>query len=87
MMGILGAVAGIVASMPLAFYFYKNPIPLTGDAAQTMIDMGIEPFMYFSMQPAVFYTQALIVFIITLVIALFPIYKSFTLKLTKALRA
>ncbi len=87
MMGILGAVAGIVASMPLAFYFYKNPIPLTGDAAQTMIDMGIEPFMYFSMQPAVFYTQALIVFIITLFIALFPIYKSFTLKLTKALRA
>ncbi|HEY9113395.1 MAG TPA: FtsX-like permease family protein [Bacteroidales bacterium] len=86
-MGFLGAVAGIAASIPLAYYFYKNPIPLTGDAGQTMIDMGIEPYMYFSMQPEVFYTQAIVVFIITLSIALFPIYKSFTLKLTKALRA
>ena len=86
-MGVLGAIAGIAGSIPLAWCFYKNPIPLTGDAGQTMIDMGIEPYMYFSMQPEVFYTQALIVFIITLIIALFPIYKSFTLKLTKALRA
>lgn len=86
-MGILGALAGIVGSIPLAFYFYKNPIPLTGDAAKTMIDMGIEPFMYFSMQPDIFYIQAFTVFIITLVIALFPIYKSFTLNLIKALRA
>ena len=87
MMGILGAVAGIAGSIPLAYYFFKNPIPLTGDAAKTMIEMGIEPYMYFSMHPDVFTIQALTVFIITLVIALFPIYKSFTLKLTKALRA
>jgi len=87
LMGILGAFAGIVGSIPIAYYFFKNPIPLTGDAAKTMIDMGIEPFMYFSMHPEVFYVQAFTVFIITLVIALFPIYKSFTLRLTKALRA
>ena len=87
MMGALGALAGIVASIPLAYYFFINPIPLSGDAAKTMIDMGIEPYMYFSMHPDVFYIQAIIVFIITLIIALFPIYKSFTLKLTKALRA
>ncbi len=54
MMGILGAVAGIAGSIPLAYYFFKNPIPLTGDAAKTMIEMGIEPYMYFSMQPDVF---------------------------------
>ncbi len=86
-MGVLGAVAGIAVSIPLVYYFFKNPVPLTGSAGQTMIDMGIEPYMYFSMQPEVFYTQAIIVFFITLFIALFPIYKSFTLKLTKALRA
>jgi ABC-type lipoprotein release transport system permease subunit len=86
-MGILGAAAGILVSIPIVYYYFLNPIPLTGDAGKTMIDMGIEPFMYFSIQPEVFYTQAITVFIITLVIALFPIYKSFTLKLTKALRA
>ena len=85
--GLIGAVAGIIGSIPLAYYFYKNPIPLTGSAADTMIEMGIEPYMYFSMQPKVFYIQAITVFFITLIIALFPIYKSFTIQLTKALRA
>ncbi|PLW98807.1 MAG: ABC transporter permease [Marinilabiliales bacterium] len=86
-MGLLGAISGLLASIPLVYYFFKNPIPLTGDAAKTMIEMGIEPYMYFSMHPKVFYTQAIIVFIITMVIALFPIYKAFTLKLISALRA
>jgi ABC-type lipoprotein release transport system permease subunit len=86
-MGILGAIAGILGSIPLTYYFYLHPIPLTGDAAGTMIEMGIEPLMYFSMHPRVFYVQAITVFVITMVIALFPIYKSFTLKLTEALRA
>ena len=87
MMGLLGAMVGIVGSIPLAYYFFKNPIPLTGDAAKTMIEMGIEPYMYFSMHPDVFTIQALTVFSITLVIAVFPIYKSFTIRLTNALRA
>lgn len=87
MMGLLGAMVGIIGSIPLAYYFFKNPIPLTGDAAKTMIEMGIEPYMYFSMHPDVFTIQALTVFIITLIIALFPIYKSFTIRLTNALRA
>jgi len=86
-MGLMGALAGIIGSIPLAYYFYKNPIPLSGSAADTMIEMGIEPYMYFSMQPKVFYIQAITVFFITLIIALFPIYKSFTIKLTTALRA
>jgi len=86
-MGLLGTLAGMVASVPLAYYFYRNPYPLSGDAAKTMIDMGIEPYMYFSMHPSVFYRQAIAVFIITLVIAFFPLYKSFSIKLTSALKA
>ncbi len=85
--GLIGAVSGIMVSIPLTYHFFRNPIPLTGDAARTMVDMGIEPFMYFSMQPDVFYTQAIIVFIITMVISIYPIIKSFSLKLTTALRA
>jgi len=64
---------------------FLNPIPLVGDAAKTMIDMGIEPFMYFSIQPDIYYIQALIVLIITMLISIYPIIKSFTLKLTTAL--
>lgn len=85
--GLIGAVTGLLVSIPLCYYYYINPIPLTGDAAKTMMDMGIEPFMYFSMQPDVFYTQAFIVFIITMAISIYPVIKSYTLKLTSALRA
>lgn len=85
--GLVGAFIGIVASIPLVVYFYKNPIPLTGDAAKTMIDMGMEPLMYFSSNLFVFYNQALTVFLITLVVGFFPVYKAFTLKLNLALKA
>lgn len=84
--GIIGALAGILVSIPLTYWYYLNPIPLTGDAAKTMIDMGIEPFMYFSIQPDVYYIQALVVLIITMIISIYPIIKSFTLELTTALR-
>lgn len=86
-MGLIGAVTGILVSIPFIYYLYKNPVPLSGDAAKAMAEMGIEPYMYFSMNADVFYVQALIVFIITAVIALLPVYKSFTLKLTTALRS
>jgi len=85
--GVIGAIAGIFVSIPLTYWYYLNPIPLTGDAAKTMIDMGIEPFMYFSIQPDVYYIQALVVFIITMIISIYPIIKSFTLQLTSALRS
>jgi len=85
--GLIGSAFGIVGSIPIISYFYANPIKLTGDAAKTMIDMGIEPYMYFSWNPPVFYGQALVVFILTLVIAIYPIYKVYKLNVNQALRA
>ncbi len=85
--GLIGSIAGFIVSIPLCYYYFLNPIPLTGDTAKTMENMGIEPFMYFSMQPDAFYSQAIIVFVITMAISIYPIIKSFTLNLTTALRA
>ncbi len=85
--GLLGAAAGIIVSIPITYYYYLNPVPLEGDAAKTMIDMGIEPYMYFSIQPDIYYVQAVVVFIITLFIAVYPVIKAYTLSLTSALRS
>lgn len=85
--GLMGAFFGLAASLPIILYFYKNPIPLTGNAAKTMIEMGIEPNMYFSMAPMVFWGQALVVFLLTLAIGAYPIYKVYKLKVNQALRA
>ena len=85
--GIVGTLIGIIGSIPVISYFFNNPIKLTGDAAQTMIDMGIEPYFYFSWNPQVFYNQALVVFLITIIIGIFPVYKALNLKVNQALRA
>lgn len=87
LIGIFGVLAGFAGSIPLITYFYNNPIPLTGDAAKAMEDMGIEPAMYFSLIPTVFSSQVITVFIITAMISIYPIFRSQSLKLNLALRA
>lgn len=86
-MGLIGVFAGVFASIPFTYYLYRNPIPVTGEVGEMFVQMGLEPQFTFSMHPEVYYFQAITVFIITLFIALFPIYKSYTIKLTRALRA
>jgi ABC-type lipoprotein release transport system permease subunit len=86
-MGMTGVIAGVVASIPLLFYFLYNPIPFTGQAAEMMLQMGFEPAMYFSMAPSVFYEQALTIFIFTLIIGLYPILNIRKLRIMKALRS
>ncbi len=85
--GFIGVIAGFAGSIPVITYFYHHPIPLTGDAAKTMEQMGIEPLMYFSWLPSVFYYQVITVFAITAVIAIYPVLTSHRLKVHMALRA
>ncbi len=85
--GLIGVLAGFAGSIPLIAYFYLNPIALTGSAADAMIQMGIEPYMYFSWKPMVFYRQAIIVFVMTAVVALYPLWRATKLKVHLALKA
>jgi ABC-type lipoprotein release transport system permease subunit len=85
--GLLGAILGIAGSIPVVFYFYRHPIRLTGNAADTMIEMGLEPLMYFSLNPFIFYDQAITVFIIAVIVGLYPMVKTFRLKVNAALKA
>lgn len=85
--GMIGALSGLLVSIPLLSFQSQNPIPLTGQAALVMEDYGFEPYMFFSMEPSVFWHQALTVFLITLVIALYPIYSANRMKLIDALHA
>ena len=83
--GLLGIVSGIAASVPLLFLQARNPIPLTGQAAQVMEDFGFEPFMFFSTAPEVFLQQALSIFIISVLIGIYPIVSTLRIKEMKAL--
>jgi len=85
--GLIGVLVGFAGSIPLIGYFYNNPIKLSGGAAETMIEMGIEPYMYVTWLPSVFYNQAIVVFIMTALVALYPLLAAMKLKVHQALRA
>ena len=86
LLGLVGVIAGIAVSIPITWYFTLHPIPLTGQAADTMLQMGFEPIMSFSMMPSVYYNQAIIILIFTLIIGLYPVFNINKIKINKALR-
>lgn len=85
--GILGVVLGFVASIPLINYFVHNPIPFTGETAEAYEQFGFEPVMYFSNDIVVYLRQVLIIFIISLLIYIYPLLKVMRLKVTKAIHS
>jgi len=84
---ILGVVSGIVLSFPLVFYFYVNPIRLSGEIATTYSKMGFEPVLDFGINPEVFLGSALIISIIFILIIFYQIWYLYRLKTTTALKA
>lgn len=84
--GLLGAMAGIAGSIPLIGYYLHHPIPLKGEAAAAMESYGWEPYMFFSADPKIFYTQAIIVFLITAILATYPAIKIYHTQVINALR-
>ncbi|VAW21435.1 Lipoprotein release ABC-type transport system, LolE-like permease protein [hydrothermal vent metagenome] len=87
LIGLLGVVAGIVVSFPIISYQVGHPIPLTGQTARLMEDFGFEPYLFFSKQAIVFTQQALTIFVLSMLIGIYPIVASLRLRVIKALRS
>ncbi len=85
--GIAGCATGLLISYLFCLYFYHNPLPLTGETGTAMAQYGMEPYMFFSLKPSLFYNQMILVFFISVFISVFPVSNIFRLKITKALRA
>lgn len=86
MLGLIGALAGILASMPLVWYFQVNPIRFTGDYAAAMEQFGFEPIFPAIFQAQIFLMQAFFVFLLTAIMALYPIWKIRKLQPVQAMR-
>jgi len=87
MIGLIGCSAGLVISILFCWYFYHNPLPLTGEMAEAYANYGMEPYMFFSMKSSLFYNQMILVFLISFFISIFPVSNIFRMKITKAMRA
>ena len=85
-MGILGAIIGVLVTMPIVWYFKLNPIRFSGDYASTMEKFGFEPVFPASFDLDIFITQAIIILILTALLAIYPIWKIQRLEPVQAMR-
>jgi ABC-type lipoprotein release transport system permease subunit len=88
LISFLGVLGGWVAGYPLLLYFYFNPIQLSGDMTEVLEDMelGIEPVLAFSMDADIFWSQGLTVFVISILICMYPVLKIMNLNIQEASR-
>ena len=87
LLGIIGILAGIAVSLPLVLYIHYNPIELTGEMAAAYDKFGIQPYLLASLDLDIFYSQAILVIIITSVLAFYPLWSIRKLKTVEAMRA
>lgn len=72
LLSAVGSLAGVGGAYPLLLYLFYHPIPLAGDAAEAMLAFGMEPIIPFSLKPGIFFAQISIVFLISLITAVYP---------------
>lgn len=87
LIGFIGCAIGLIISYLFCLYFYYNPLPLRGEMAKATIQYGMEPYMFFSIKSSLFYSQIILVFIISVFISIFPIANIHRMKIAKAMRA
>ncbi|NND31332.1 MAG: ABC transporter permease, partial [Saprospiraceae bacterium] len=88
-LGFLGALAGILASLPIVYYFYLNPLDfsqMSEGLSSAYEKFGFEPIFPASMDWEIFFNQALFVFLITSLMALYPFFKIMNLQPIQAMR-
>lgn len=79
-LGITGVFVGELLSFPFVLYLNRNPIPLKGELAQMMETYNLEPIIPFSIDPSIFINQGIIVFIISILVAVYPIWNILKIK-------
>jgi len=77
---------GMVIITPTLIWFYYHPIPLSGEIAMTMEEMGFEAIIPFSLDPALFTSHIVIVFCLVFLCILYPVGRLQRLSIAAALK-
>ena len=82
-----GALLGMGVSFLVILYFVFFPIRFSGDLKQVYESFGIEPIINMSLNPYIFYYQALIIFLLALAVTIYPSIRILKLKPVEAMRS
>ena len=86
LLSLTGVIAGIILITPIVYYYHNNPILLSGTQGEAMKGYGFEPLMILSTDWHISMTHAMIIFVISLIAALYPIMKIYKLKPVEAMK-
>lgn len=85
--GIIGVLLGMLISLPIIYFFYANPVRLSGEMAQMMEDMGFEAVVPLMWINTYMLWQGIIVALMVVMASIYPLRKVFKLNVVKALKA
>ncbi len=89
-LALAGALLGILLALPVVYYMHINPLDLSQmgeDATAAFENFGMEPVVPAALSAKVFLNQALIIFFITILLGIFPLYKILNLNPVAAMRS
>jgi len=86
LLGTIGLVCGLLASVPLIMYFHYYPIILKGDLANMMEDWGWDAVMPAAWFGPYFYWQAVVVALMVVLATIYPLRKIGRFKEIEALK-
>jgi ABC-type lipoprotein release transport system permease subunit len=86
-LSIIGALVGILGAFPVCAYFYANPIRFGEGMAEMIEEYGMEAILQTSLDPIIYIQQAIIVFVISLVVTMYPFFKISQLNVMNYLRS
>lgn len=83
---VFGALIGIVISLPIVLYMKEHPIRFTGDFEKAFIQFGFEPIFPTIFNPSIFFTQTVIVLILSIIVGIYPIWHIHRINELQAMR-
>ena len=83
----IGAISGMIAALPVIYYFILNPLRYTGEAAKAMNQFGFEPLLVIALDWRIFLYQAILVLILSVAAMIYPVLSIFRLNVIKTIRA
>lgn len=86
LISLLGILSSLLVTIPMILYFNKNPIRLKGNLEEISLKYGVEPILPFNKDIDLFINQTIVVLIIGIVCALYPLLYIRKLNTVQALR-
>lgn len=86
LMNGLAILIGIAVTVPLVLYYHVNPLRMTGEAAVSMENLGIEPVMPTILSFNIFMNQIIVIAVIVAFAIIYPIVSLSRLNVIKSLR-